>query len=1096
MTMGGGPSVLTFLFTGLVGSTQLTDSLGDAGAQEILRTHNALVRAEVARHSGSEVKTMGDGFMIAFRSPTSALACAVAIQRTIARHNQEQPAREFMVRMGLNAGEAIQEEADFFGAAVIVAARIAALAEGGEILTSEVVKQLGLGMRGTDYKFKGEFQLKGLRELYRIYQVVSGPAGRPAVAALRKPHFVGRETEMESFKAFLEEAPAGPGMFFLLTGEAGIGKSRLAEELARLSRNRGFRVWRGHCYGTEGAPPYVPFIEILRDYIEERPDDVLLDELADEGPEIAKLVPELRRRIPIGAEAAPLPPEQERYRLLEAVRRWLENLANRRPVLLLIEDLQWAGPATCLLLRHLATSLTTTPILILGTCREENLQSLDHLSAAVTEFGRLQRYRHMALRGLTAPALKQILAGMGGGEPPAELVEAIHERTEGNPFFVTELINHLDAEGTLFGPDGVWRPAVPKEEWDIPESVRVVIQRRLGSLERTTRKVLTVASVVGNEFAYDTLEALAEVPSEGLLDGLEEGIRMGMIEEAEGVAARFHFAHHLTQQTLYDDLSGLRRRHLHLRVGETMEQVTPIEPALIAYHFTRTEGMAPAGKTRRYLTLAGDEASRTAAWEGAASYYEQALQLTTDDEEQERAELLRHRGEAQSGAGDWEGAVASLKEAVAGFEKLGDTETVGWIGFFLRRLYGARGQFEEASEVVQRSLAVVGDTDSGIRSRLLAQAGFFRSAFGEPEEAERLLAQSMEIAQRLDDPAAKGFSAYIRGLHWLSYCRLAEAADELKEGARWSLAGNDPWSASQASSFRRHILFALGKLAEAEQGMDEEERLARRAGNFLAVCETKWISSGVACLRGDLPGAEALATQLLGLIEDSQAHSGIPGALINLAYVRFLQGDWQGFEELLSQAISSYDRMSAAPIDDPRPVLLLLRAMAGRVEEARAMLPELQRYFKFDEAWTTSLGEARATLAAALAVLGEKKAAAELYQPLKEWADTSGYVLTGASSIPQLISRALGMLAAASGRPDEAAEHFETAIRQAEELGAATELAEAGYWYARLLLERGRATDQTRARQLLAEAAHLLERAGMRRHLERLRSLEGTIQAT
>src|SRR4030042_258993 len=131
MTMGGGPSVVTFLFTDLVGSTELTDSLGDEGAQEILRIHNAVVRTEVGRHAGSEVKTMGDGFMIAFRGPTSALACAVAIQRAIAQHNHEQPTREFMVRMGLNAGEAIQEEADFFGAAVLVAARIAALPPGG-----------------------------------------------------------------------------------------------------------------------------------------------------------------------------------------------------------------------------------------------------------------------------------------------------------------------------------------------------------------------------------------------------------------------------------------------------------------------------------------------------------------------------------------------------------------------------------------------------------------------------------------------------------------------------------------------------------------------------------------------------------------------------------------------------------------------------------------------------------------------------------------------------------------------------------------------------------------------------------------------------
>jgi hypothetical protein len=145
-------------------------------------------------------------------------------------------------------------------------------------------------------------------------------------------------------------------------------------------------------------------------------------------------------------------------------------------------------------------------------------------------------------------------------------------------------------------------------------------------------------------------------------------------------------------------------------------------------------------------------------------------------------------------------------------------------------------------------------------------------------------------------------------MHCLNYTRLSEAADWLKKGTQWSLAGDDLWSASQGSSFRRHILFILGDLPEAERAMDEEERLARKAGNFLAVCETKWISSGIACLRGDLERAEDMAVQLLELIEASHADSGIPGALINLAYIRFLRGDEEAYEELLSRAIATHDR--------------------------------------------------------------------------------------------------------------------------------------------------------------------------------------------
>lgn len=1089
MTIFREPSVVTFLFTDIVGSTQLHDALGDEAAQEIVRIHNQIVRREVQRHGGSEVKTMGDGFMIAFRSVTSALSCAVSIQRAIGQHNEEQPTLEFMVRMGLNAGEAIEEEEDFFGTAVIVAARIAALAEGGEILTSAAVKQLAQGMRGIDYQPRGEFQLKGLRESHHVYQVISAFADRPQRAALRRSRFVGRESEMASLKDSLEQTATGPGVFVLVSGEPGVGKTRLAEEFTRYAKTRGFRAYRGRCYGTEGSPLYAPFVEILRDYIQERSEEALEDELGDHVEEIARLVPEVARRIPVRNAGIPLPPEQERYRVLEAVRWLFEQIAHRRPLLLILEDLQWADAASALVLRHLAPSLTDVPLMILGTCARDSLEATDAVFSAVAEFGRLQIYRRVRLTGLGTSEIQEMLLGLGSGHAPSSFVEAVRDETEGNPFFVTELVNHLASEGALLDDGGEWRRDFSPHSLNMPESVRMVIQRRLDTLGEVTRRVLTLAAVAGRDFTYDLLEAMEEVPPESLLDGLDEAIRMGMIEEVEHDATRFRFSHLLTRQTLYDQLTRLRQQRFHLRVAESMDQMGGWEPEDIANHLLRAGNMAPPEKTRRYLSMAGDKARRMAAWEAAAEYFAQALELIAGDHEEERAGLLRRLGEAESGKGNWEAAVANLNGAMSLFESLGDTETVAWIAYSLRRLYGARGQFAEASGVVEKGLRALGDADSEVRSRLLAQAAFIRSAFGESAEAERLLSQSTQTAERLDSPAARGFAAFIRGMHHLNYTRLAEAADWLKRAAQWSLEGEDPWSASQASSFRRHILFTLGDLAEAERSMEEEERLARKAGNFLAACETKWISSGVSCLRGDLPRAEGLGEELLDLIEASQADSGIPGALINLAYIRFLRGDVDAFEGLLSRATNAYDRMSAAPIDDPWPVLLLLRALSGRIEQARGMLPGLKRYFDFRAPWTTSLGEARTTMAAALGVLGDGQAAGELYGPLRAWTDDAGYVLTGASSIPQLVSRALAMAASAALLQAEAVTHFEMALRQARDVGATTELAETAYWYAFHLLDRTPSGDTEYGLDLLAEARRLWERAGMTGQVERANAL-------
>ncbi len=1088
MPPGRQSAIVTFLFTDVVGSTQLTDTLGDEAAQDILRAHNSLVRTEVARHGGSEVKAMGDGFMIAFSTVTSALACAGGIQRAIAQHNQAEPTRDFMVRMGLNAGEAIEEEEDFFGAAVIVAARIAALATGGEILASEVVRQLGQGARGVEFAEKGEFQLKGFRESFRLYQVIPTGQGQREAAAVRRAPFVGRDVEMARISDALEQVASGSGLFLLLAGEPGIGKSRLAEEVVRHARTRGFRVWRGQCRSTEGAPPYLPFVEILRQYIEDRPDDVLLDELGDYAAELSKLIPQLAGRLALAKEPIPLPPEQERYRLLEAIRHTFEQVARRRPTLLFMEDLQWADVATCLALRHIAGSAADVPILILGTGREEDLGDAGHLTEAIAEFSRLQRYARVNLSGLSASATESILASAGRGEPPSDLVQAVHDQTEGNPFFISELVSHLLAEGGMLDADGQWRADFRREDWDIPHTVRVVIQRRLEGLSEDTRRVLTLAAVVGRDFNYEIIDAICGMDAEILLDSLDESIRMGIIEQVERMAVGFRFAHHVMRQTIYEELPVLRKQRVHMQVGAAMESTAGADPEVLAYHFTSAGRMAPPGKAREFLRLAGDKASRMAAWEDAASYYRRALELNGDTEDQDSAELWRRLGSAEAGKGEWEAAVSCLRHSMETFERLSDSQSVGWIAYSLRRLYGARGQFAEASEVVDRALKILGASDSEVRCRLLAQAGFIRSAFGEADEAERLLIESLETAERLDEPAAKGFAAFIRGMHCLNYSQLHEAVRWLTEGVQWSLAGNDPWTASQGSSFRRHILFVLGDLVGAGESLGEEERLARKAGNFLAMCETRWISSSIACLRGDLAAAEDAANQLLAMIESAHADSGMPGALINLAYVRFLGGDCQSFEDLLGRAIGYYDRMSAAPIDDPRPVLVLLRALAGRGEDARAMLPDLERYFEFDSPWTTSLGEARATLAAALAVLAMKNEASALFGPLKQWTESTGYVLTGASSIPQLVSRVLGMAAAAGGDGPEACRHFEAAMQEAEAMAAAAELAESCYWYARHLLLSGDQAERGRGLQLLDQAAAVWQEAGMTAQLPRAES--------
>lgn len=878
----------------------------------------------------------------------------------------------------------------------------------------------------------------------------------------------------------------------MVVGEPGAGKTRLAQELGLYARMRGTKVMVGHCAEGEGSPPYLPFMEALDEVVAGQTTEELRGHTGDYGPILARLLPRIASRLRDLPPPPQLTPESERYLLFQAVTSLLRGIAEESGVLLVLEDLHWGDQPSLLLLQHVARQLRESKLLVLGTYRGIEVGQQHLLTDTVAELRRVRQFERITLEGLGEDDLRSLIANFSEGGTTHVLAHALYEETEGNPFFVEEVLKHLVEEGVARWEHGQLSAGdLTIGRLSLPEGVRETVLRRLARLSEDCNRMLTLASALPRGFRWEAVRGTDRYDDDRILELLDEASLAQIIRERkEGGGGYYEFTHALIRQTLYNSLPGPRRQRLHLRIAETMEQSTFSEPEELAYHFSQARTLAPPDKTRHYLLLAADKAKKAAAWEDAADYYTQALELSLPTEDEVRGNLLRALGEARSGRGDWEGAVASWKEAMEVFDGLGDKESVGWIAFSLRRLYGARGQFSEASEVVERGLSALGDDDSEIRSRLLAQSGFIRSAFGEAEQAEHLLNESMSMAQRLDNSGALGFSSFIRGMHCVSYCRLTEAVDWLGQGHGQSRTAGDLWNASQSSSFRRHILFTLGRLPEAEAAMDNEERLARKAGNFLAVCETKWISSGIACLRGDLRRAEELATQLLDQIRLMQADSGIPGALINLAYIRFLSGDWRGFQNLLSEATSAFDHMPAAATDDPRPVLLLLLAMTDRGQEAREMMPEVLRYFSFDDPWTISLGEARTTLAAALAVLDDKQRAAKLYEPLQQWVRSSNYVLTGASSVPQLVSRVLGMVASRIGRTNEAIAHFETAAQQARDLDAATELAENSYWYSRFLLEHGSPPERERALGLLAEAQRIWGESGMPKQLQRAKTLE------
>jgi class 3 adenylate cyclase len=378
----GGDGPVTLLFTDVEGSTDLRSRLGDALAQEELRGHDEIVRAAVAEHGGHEVKALGDGFMVAFSSPRRALSCAQTIQRNLAARAKTAGERAVRVRIGVHTGEVVEEGGDLFGQAVHAAARITAKAKGGEILVSHVTRTIVGASPELAFSDRGRFRLKGFEERWRLFELawpVSVEDGAAAVggapllvAAGERTPFVGRSLERATLSAALSRVLDGTGSLVLIGGPPGIGKTRLAEEIASEAAGRSVSVLAGHSYEMAGASPYVALVEILEAALaaSEGPETFRAEVLGDAAPEVARLVPRLRRLFPDLPAPLELPPEQERQYLFTCLSDVFGRLASSCPTLVLLDDLQWADEPTLLFLDHFASQLSRLPLMVIGTFRD------------------------------------------------------------------------------------------------------------------------------------------------------------------------------------------------------------------------------------------------------------------------------------------------------------------------------------------------------------------------------------------------------------------------------------------------------------------------------------------------------------------------------------------------------------------------------------------------------------------------------------------------------------------------------------------------------------------------------------------------------
>jgi DNA-binding SARP family transcriptional activator len=888
--------------------------------------------------------------------------------------------------------------------------------------------------------------------------------------------FVGRDRELAEFRAAFEEGLAGRTSLFLIAGEPGIGKSRLADEFASEATARGARVFWGRCWEAGGAPPYWPWVQALRAHIREADQERVRNELEPWAADIAQMLPELRELFPDLPPPPSLDPEGARFRLFDSTASFLRATGAERPLVLVLDDLHAADEPSLLFLRFLAGSLHDARLVVVGAYRDTGPRR-EALNEAVAEARREPGTRHVRLGGLDMAEVARIVELIVSTQPTEQLAAAIHRETEGNPLFVGELVRLLASEGRLE------EAADETHALSIPQGIRDVIDHRLRRLSDECKQLLSVASVLGREFRLDALERLSEQPHGQVLDLLDEALEARVVADVPGGRGRLRFSHALIRDSLYGDLASGDRLRLHRLAVESLEELYRIDPephlAELAYHSLEAAPGGDIDKAIEYARGAGEQAAALLAYEEAARLYRMALdalELKAPPDEVTRCELLLALGEAAARGGDLPAAKEIFVRAADLARRLGAPEQLARaaLGYGGRWVWFRAGKDRRLIPLLEDALAALPEGDNELRAMLLARlAGALRDQPG-PERRASLTGEAVEIARRLGDPRTLAYA--VGGLYSaFSWPRDIDAwlamADEVKQLA-------DQIGDREQAYFGHFSAFgALMVRGETGAADSEFASMARIAQELRQPIQT-WILWVAEAMRETFAGRLDRADEVL--MRAAQLGSGAQGLDATYYYAMNLQawalrreqGRLAEIEHSLERYLEDYPAVFVF-----RALLANVHVELGRDDQARVELERLAA----DDFADLELGMdwflGASVLAEVCAVFGDAERAQPLYEALLP------YPAYNVFAMPEIslgsASRPLGVLATIMSRWDEAEGHFERALEMNARMGSPPWVAHTQHDYGRMLIGRDKPNDGERARALLREACDAYEALGM-----------------
>jgi class 3 adenylate cyclase/tetratricopeptide (TPR) repeat protein len=1074
---------LTIMMTDVVGSTALRRARGDRTADDILGLQATIVHDHVTASGGWVSKSLGDGFLISFPSTVAAVRAAVAIQRALDEHNTADPQHAVEIRIGIHTGQVTERDGDLRGQTVHATARVMAEAAGGQILTSDEVRKHAESQLDWPFLDSGLFWLRGFPDRWRLYEVSWGDTSafaRPgAVPTLLTP-FVGRDAERANLRRLVDDAMAGHGRLALVAGEPGGGKSRLVAEVGDEAQARGMRVLTGHCVEMSGAPPYLPYVEMIEQAINNpRSPLALLEALGDVAAEIARIAPALRRAFPDIPPPVELPAELARRYVWNSLSEFIGRAAQDQPLVLALEDLHWADESTVLFTEYLAPLLPEMPVLVLGTYRDQEVDLSHPLANLIAHLERRRLVERVNLHRLSFDGVRAMLRALAGQPAPEDLVRVIDGETEGNPFFVEEVYLHLVESGVMLDEHGRVRSDVRVDEVSVPESIRLVLGQRLDRPHSTTREVLTGAAVSGRVFASDFVGEVAGVGQGALVDAFDEAERARLVLPGK-VPGELMFSHELVRQTLLSGVSAVKRERLHLQAAEVIERQfaddLEAHAADLAHHLSHAGRSADRARLVRYLTIAGERAVDVAAFDDAVNHFEYALSLLPANDQLGRAQLLERLAMALRSVGRWDDALRTMNGALDRYEALGEADAIGRMGWAMVYQLVWTARMMEGVQMGQRTLAALGSTVSADKARLLSAVALAISIGGDYATAKATFEQARALAEQVGNERALADVLHMQTIHHLSYCELSEGvrvglrAAEIfeQESALWDLCSVQAFVVYQDGILTSHGLAA----SFSDKTLNIAERLGHH-GAVLLVLSDRILQ---AAILGDLPQVEALGPQILDIAE----RGGLPWRYEGHIYLG-LAADWRGDGERAEAELRKAVELEPPSAYAGQSVALLARHFAsqGRVDEvielfrsehAQSRWPSLERVNSLGS-WNCLFGFVEAFF---LCGLHDQAAA---LSPLMARALELGTRWTTFDG--GLMETHAGLVAAAAHRWEEAERQLATARGIAENMHNLVELADLSRLHAKMLLDRGSTGDHTRAVEMLEEARSAYRSFGM-----------------